>query len=66
MLSSQVDSENCRRIKRRVYLPDVDEFNASSSALTGESEGKGGERGKGREGKRKEGEGGRGGSKASS
>lgn len=34
------DRERCERVKKRMYLPDVDEYNSSSEPLTGKEEGK--------------------------
>ena len=36
MVRSLIDSERSGEIKRRVYLPDVDEFRSSSGPLSGE------------------------------
>ena len=34
------DRERCQRVKKRMYLPDVDEYNSSSEPLTGKEKGK--------------------------
>jgi len=36
MGSVVVDRERCRQVKKKMYLPDVDEYNSSSEPLTGE------------------------------
>ena len=35
MARSLVDSERCESVKKRVYLPGVDEFRSSSGPLSG-------------------------------
>ena len=37
MTRSLVEPDRCERIKKRTYLPNVDEYRSSSQALTGET-----------------------------
>ena len=38
MVGSLIDSDRSDSVKKRVYLPDVDEFRSSSGPLSGELE----------------------------
>lgn len=35
MVRSLIETERCRGVKKRVYLPDVDEYRSSSRPLSG-------------------------------
>ena len=37
MARSLVEPDRCARIKKRAYLPNVDEYRSSSQSLTGET-----------------------------
>jgi len=37
MVRSLIETERCRSVKKRVYLPDVDEYRSSSRPLSGKS-----------------------------